>query len=152
MLFELNRAFLIAVNCFVDIGEMYVMRDENPLIHDRFDVKDLLESFIYEGPFHLDKIVLKKAIVEAFQQGDDFWVSLNEESGKGFHITCCELWWGAFPEDDEFREQPHMDDDYARYHFVMLKFLVKKLIWDVLYPDEPLPNYQEPTSGKLPLY
>lgn len=152
MLFKIHRNFVTAMSCFRDTTDMYVMRDENPLSHHRSDIKRLHGFINNKGPYQIDKVKLKEAIIEAFQQNDDFWSSLNREPEEGFHITCCELWWGAFPEDDEFREQPHMDDDYARYHFVMLKFLVKKLIWDVLYPGELLPNYQEPTSGKLPLY
>ena len=32
----------------------------------------------------------------------------------------------------------------------MLKLLVKRLIWDVVFAGETLPNYTEPSDGWLP--
>ncbi|WP_276313858.1 hypothetical protein [Pseudoalteromonas rubra] len=33
----------------------------------------------------------------------------------------------------------------------MLKLMVKRCMWDVLFPGETLPGYKEPTSGDLSL-
>ena len=33
----------------------------------------------------------------------------------------------------------------------MLKFLIKRCVWDIFFTGEALPNYTEPSSGDLTL-
>jgi hypothetical protein len=145
--------FESALNCFGDELFGYVMREEIKLGEEREDIEYFLEFLQYpDSPYFIEKEKLKIAIIEAFSGDDDYWISLNDTPIEdGYHITAAELWWGTFPDDDPCDPDYYRDDEYKNYHFVMLKFMVKKLIWDTLWPEEGIPNYQEPENGLLPI-
>lgn len=143
---------LRAINCFTDLADYYIVREEIELDHQRDDVEYFLEFFEYpDSPYFIEKEQLKLDIVEAFTRDDGFWSALNDYPiPEGYHITATELWWGVFPDDDPSDLIARGEDDYGEYHLNMLKFMVKKLIWDTLWLGEIIPNYQEPKSGELP--
>ncbi len=63
----------------------------------------------------------------------------------GIQCSCHVLWEEAFGDYDlDCEEVDH-------YHPEMLKFLIKRCVWDIFFPGEALPNYTEPSSGDLRL-
>ncbi len=142
-----------ALSCFSDELGYGVVREEIELEQQRDDVEYFLEFLEPpENSHFIEKEQLKFDIVEAFTRDDGFWVALNDYPiPEGYHITATELWWGVFPNDDPSDLIARGEDDYGEYHFNMLKFMVKKLIWDTLWLGEDIPNYQEPENGILPV-
>ena len=63
----------------------------------------------------------------------------------GIQCSCFVVWEEAFGDYDlDPEEEDH-------YHPEMLKFLIKRCVWDIFFPGEALPNYTEPSSGDLTL-
>lgn len=63
----------------------------------------------------------------------------------GLQFSCQVLWEEVFGDNDlDCEEEDH-------YHPEMLKFLIKRCVWDIFFPGETLPNYTEPSSGDLTL-
>ena len=106
----------------------------------------------YSDPEYAEKkMKLKNELLSVYLQDKEIWHWLNslgfEEYEPEFGVQCAALtlWQETFP--DIFYQY---EGDIDVYHPEMLKLLVKKSIWDVLFPGEELPNYQEPESGYLP--
>ncbi|MCL1124556.1 hypothetical protein [Shewanella surugensis] len=148
--------FKIAVNCFFydpdDPDENWEEGYASPM--DRPDVKNLYSRFdIVAGEYlYIDKNELKLQIIQAYTCDDAFWISLNQdvqgkeyEDGHGFACIGLEIWDQVYPE-----VTPYLNYDIEKYHPEMLKLLVKRLIWDLVFTGETLPNYTEPTDGWLP--
>jgi hypothetical protein len=63
----------------------------------------------------------------------------------GLQGSCFVVWEEAFGDTDlDCEEEDH-------YHPEMLKFLIKRCVWDIFFPGETLPNYTEPSSGDITL-
>ena len=141
-----------AINCFTDLTDYYIVREEVVLDQQRDDIEYFLEFLEYpDSLYFIEKEQLKIEIIEAFSRDDSYWITLNNYPiPEGYHITATELWWGVFPDDDPSDLIARGKDDYGEYHFTMLKFMVKKLIWDTLWVGEDIPGYKEPTNGVLP--
>ncbi|NRD73828.1 hypothetical protein HQQ94_11380 [Shewanella sp. VB17] len=95
---------------------------------------------------------LKLEIIAAYDRDASFWQALNQDkSGRqydndyGFSDIAIRNWEEYF--SDEFTLFTVWDEFY---HADMLKLLVKVQIWDRIFPNEELPNYQVPKTGQLP--
>lgn len=63
----------------------------------------------------------------------------------GLQASCLFLWEEVFGDYElDCEEEDH-------YHPEMLKFLIKRCVWDIFFPGEELPNYTEPSSGDITL-
>ena len=95
---------------------------------------------------------LKQEMFTAFQADDSFWQAINQnkngeeyDDGEGFHGIGVNFWDEVYPEDSLYLVNGGDD-----YHPEMLKLIAKRLIWDILFPNEELPYYSEPQVGWLP--
>ncbi|WP_298772968.1 hypothetical protein [uncultured Shewanella sp.] len=138
---------------FVDENEYgYEDHYDSPL--QRPDVEDMLERAYYmhlrnEATFFA---TLKQEFFFAFQADEAFWNALNQNNageevplGEGFHCIASSYWDEIYPEDSVYFVNGADD-----YHPEMLKLIAKRLIWDILFPNEILPYYTEPKAGWLP--
>ncbi|NRD74208.1 hypothetical protein HQQ94_13370 [Shewanella sp. VB17] len=101
--------------------------------------------------FNVDIHQLKLEIIAAYDLDACFWQALNQdELGRqydndyGFSDVAIRNWEEYF--SDEFNLFTVRDEFY---HIDMLKLLVKVQIWDRIFPNEELPNYQAPQIGQL---
>lgn len=140
-----------ALGCFS--GEFDLPDEDEIPSHGELSncVEELVEY--YADIKHADeKVRLKQLIISVYLQDKEIWHWLNSNDGWeenepqwGGQCAALTLWQETFP--DIFYQY---EGDIDVYHPEMLKLLVKKSIWDVLFPGEELPNYQEPESGYLP--
>lgn len=110
----------------------------------------LVKEFTEKEPLKSELHILKQQLISAFDQHQDFWCWLNAINDKdiyqqkdpefGIQFLALDLW-------EEFYPGSNMSHEF--YHPDMLKLLTKKCIWDVVFPNEVLPNYQEPECGEL---
>ena len=116
-----------------------------------------LNKLIENEPLKSELHILKKELLSAFDQHLDFWCWLNAVNS---HDNCNDANKVYRQRNPEFGIQvlsmTIWDDDYPNsnmthqfYHPEMLKLLTKKYIWDIVFPNEILPNYQQPTCGEL---
>ncbi|QTL37636.1 hypothetical protein [Pseudoalteromonas viridis] len=70
-----------------------------------------------------------------------------EDIDYGIQPSAICIWEETFSEE----VQLYSIDPEEEFHIDMLKLMVKRCMWDVLFPGEILPGYTEPTSGDLSL-
>ncbi len=105
-------------------------------------------------------------MIAAYQQDVYIWWSLTsynvyedllpwedqEEPEDGIQPVCGDVWLQHFnlvTEENESELNALYSEKY--YHPEFLKLFIKKYAWDVMFPNEDLPNYTEPTSGDIRL-
>jgi hypothetical protein len=123
-----------------------------------------LESQYQQGKFTKDDV--KETLIIAYQQDFDTWWSLTsynfyedllpwqeqEDPEGGIQPICGDVWLEHFnlaTEENECELNELYSEKY--YHPEFLKLFIKKYAWDVMFPNEILPNYTEPTSGDIRL-
>lgn len=147
------KYFYTLIYSFKDMNE-YGYEDpyDSPL--QRPDVEDMLERAYYFHSQNEDTFfgTLKQEMFIAFQADDSFWQAINQrkngeecDDGEGFHGIGVNFWDEVYPEDSLYLVNGGDD-----YHPEMLKLIAKRLIWDILFPNEVLPYYREPQVGWLP--
>ncbi|QTL37635.1 hypothetical protein [Pseudoalteromonas viridis] len=70
-----------------------------------------------------------------------------EDCEYGLQPDSAICWAESFSDE----VQLYSIDPEEEFHIDMLKLMVKRCMWDVLFPGETLPGYTEPTSGDLSL-
>ena len=123
-----------------------------------------LESQYQQGKFTKDDV--KETLIIAYQQGLDTWWRFSSYNSKkdlapwqeqeepefGIQPVSTLAWLKYFnmvDEDNELEIWHQYVEEY--YHPEFLKLFIKKYAWDVMFPNEDLPNYTEPTSGDIRL-
>ncbi|NRD73446.1 hypothetical protein HQQ94_09350 [Shewanella sp. VB17] len=145
------KNFHSVLNCF--FGK------SNPDLSDRDaefgvlteQVEEMLELLTLTNCNSVDKAQLKQDIIWAFDQDNIFWRELDMEDGVPYHSSegysgLAAINWEMYF-SDEFNLCSIRGEDC--HHVEMLMLLVKKQIWDRIFPEERLPNYQQPESGQL---
>ncbi len=123
-----------------------------------------LESQYQQGKFTKDYV--KETLIAAYQHELDIWWRLScvhfdtklppwqdqEESEFGIQPVCADVWLEQFNLATE-ENQWELNDLYCEkyYHPEFLKLFIKKYAWDIMFPNEDLPNYTVPTSGDIRL-
>ncbi len=112
----------------------------------------------YKLCYSIDRI--KSELTHAYKQNDDFWWMLggdplsedfneyNSEDAfyESYYISAVSVWIERYLPEHVY---DRIDSSANEYHPEMLKLLIKKYIWQPLFPHELAP-YQEPASGLLP--
>jgi hypothetical protein len=124
-----------------------------------------LDSQYNQGQF--TKSDVKDALVNAFKQDDYTWWLINsyensdvqawedqKQPNEGMQVVAACAWLEHFGIID-INDEPNweLEELYIEkyYHPAFLKLFVKKFVWDVMFPNEALPNYTEPKSGDVRL-
>ena len=131
-----------------------------------YDYLDRLDSQYKQGKF--TKSDVKDALVNAFKQDDYTWWLMNsyensdvqawedqKQPNEGMQFVAACAWlehFGLINMQDDDKNWDTIDLYIEKYyHPVFLKLFVKKFVWDVMFPNEVLPNYTEPKSGDVRL-
>jgi hypothetical protein len=153
--------------CFYD----YSWNFEDEELHHgwlRTGIYDYLDRLDYQ--YDQEKFTISdvnNALVNAYKQDDYTWWWLNsykhsdvkawedqKQPNEGMQFVAACAWLEHFGliniHDDKDWE---IIDLYIEkyYHPTFLKLFIKKFVWDVMFPDEALPNYTEPKSGDVRL-
>ncbi|MCF6440870.1 hypothetical protein L1077_15640 [Pseudoalteromonas luteoviolacea] len=119
------------------------------------EMQDMYQQF-YDNKD--DKQNLRNELINIFDADDAHWHGMCsnsellgdkelEDCEYGFQPSAVSVWEETFSDEIELNSI----DSEEEFHIEMLKLMVKRVMWDVLFPGETLPGYSEPTSGDLSL-